>query len=198
MRSKSGFFTFCFGLVPGMGQMYLGYMKRGISLMLMFVGVIFVSALLNIGLLCIVLPVIWAYALFDALNLRTQTPEQAAANPDGFMFDPECFMGENWSKFITKRHSLFGWGLIFIGLYSLYSTFVRPLLWDLYNRFNLMWLRSLLDDVPTLLVAVLLIGLGLYLVKGPSKPDGRPEALAGDYAAEDYTAFRGEGENQNV
>ena len=79
MRSKSGFFTFCFGLVPGMGQMYLGYMKRGISLMLMFVGVIFVSALLNIGLLCIVLPVIWAYALFDALNLRTQTPEQAEA-----------------------------------------------------------------------------------------------------------------------
>ena len=193
MRSKSGFFTFCFGLVPGMGQMYLGYMKRGVSLMLMFCGIIFVSALLNIGLLCIVLPVIWAYALFDALNLRTQTPEQAEANPDDFMFDPESLMGRNWSEFISRRHSLFGWGLIFIGFYSLYRTFVRPLLWDLYNRFNLMWLRSLLDDVPTIVVAVLLIGLGLYLVKGPSKPESRPEALA-----EDYTAFRGEGDGQNV
>ena len=193
MQHKSGLFTFCFGLVPGMGQMYLGYMKRGVSLMLMFTGIIFISALLNIGLLCILLPVVWAYALFDALNLRAQTPEQAEANPDEFMFDPECFMGENWSKFVTKRHSLFGWGLIFVGLYSLYSTLVRPLLWDLYNRFNLVWLRSLLDDIPTVVVAVLLIGLGLYLVKGPSKSGSRPEALT-----EDYTAFRGEGDDQNV
>ena len=189
MQHKSGLFTFCFGLIPGMGQMYLGYMKRGVSLMLMFGGIIFVSGLLNFGWLCILLPIVWAYALFDALNLRAQTPEQAAANPDDYMFDPESVMGQNWSEFISKRHSLFGWGLVFIGFYSLYSTFVRPILRDLYDRFGLWWLRSMLDDVPTLVVAVLLIGLGLYLVKGPSRPDS---------PAEDYTAFRGEGEDRNV
>ena len=29
---KNGFFTFCFAFVPGAGQMYQGYMKRGLSL----------------------------------------------------------------------------------------------------------------------------------------------------------------------
>ncbi len=187
MQRKSGLLTFLCAFVPGMGQMYMGYMKRGLSIMLVFGAVIFVSALLNIGLLCILLPIIWAFSFFDTFNLRGQTPEQAAANPDEFMFDPASFMGENWPKFIAKRHSLFGWLLIFVGLYSLYNTYLRPLLWDLYNTFHLMWLRALLDDIPTLVVAVLIIALGLYLVKGPAKPEP---------PAEDYTAFGGK-EEQN-
>lgn len=185
MRRKSGLLTFCCGLVPGMGQMYLGYMKRGLSLMLVFGGVVFVAALLNLGLLCILLPIIWAYSLFDTFNLRNQTPEEAAQNPDDFLLDPKSLAGENWAKFVEKRHTLFGWLLIFIGAYSLYNAYLRPLLWDLYNTFDLLWLRALLDDIPTLVVAILVIALGLYLVKGPAKPEA---------PAEDYTAFRGEGE----
>ena len=32
---KNGFLTFCCAFIPGAGQMYQGYMKRGLSLMLM-------------------------------------------------------------------------------------------------------------------------------------------------------------------
>ena len=31
---KNGFLTFCCAFVPGAGQMYQGYMKRGLSLIL--------------------------------------------------------------------------------------------------------------------------------------------------------------------
>ena len=32
---KSMFLTFCFSFIPGAGQMYQGYMKRGLSLMIL-------------------------------------------------------------------------------------------------------------------------------------------------------------------
>ena len=31
---KNGFLTFCCAFIPGAGQMYQGYMKRGLSLIL--------------------------------------------------------------------------------------------------------------------------------------------------------------------
>ena len=33
---KNGFLTFCFACIPGAGQMYYGYMKRGLSLITLF------------------------------------------------------------------------------------------------------------------------------------------------------------------
>ena len=69
MQRKSGFLTFCFACLPGAGEMYLGYMKRGLSVMLAFWGLIFVASLLNMGILGILAPVIWAYSFFDTFNL---------------------------------------------------------------------------------------------------------------------------------
>ena len=37
-RKKRGFWTFIFSLIPGAGEMYLGFMKRGVSTMLVFLG----------------------------------------------------------------------------------------------------------------------------------------------------------------
>ena len=74
MQRKSGFLTFCFACLPGAGEMYLGYMKRGLSVMIAFWGLIFVASLLNMGILGILAPIIWAYSFFDTFNLRAQTP----------------------------------------------------------------------------------------------------------------------------
>lgn len=96
MQRKSGFLTFCFACLPGAGEMYLGYMKRGLSVMIAFWGLIFVASLLNMGILGILAPIIWAYSFFDTFNLRAQTPEQVAANPDAYLFDVESIAGSNW------------------------------------------------------------------------------------------------------
>lgn len=34
---KNGFLTFIFACIPGAGQMYYGYMQRGLSLITMFI-----------------------------------------------------------------------------------------------------------------------------------------------------------------
>ena len=41
---KNGFLTFCFSFIPGAGQMYQGYMKRGLSQVTAFVLLIALGA----------------------------------------------------------------------------------------------------------------------------------------------------------
>lgn len=48
---KSRILTFLFALWPGAGQMYLGYMKRGVSLMGVFCLLIAITGFLNLGIL---------------------------------------------------------------------------------------------------------------------------------------------------
>ena len=47
MKRKSGFLTFCLAFCPGAGQMYQGYMKRGTSLVVLFMLIIMLGTLLN-------------------------------------------------------------------------------------------------------------------------------------------------------
>ena len=182
MNRKNGFWTFCFAFIPGGGQMYQGYMKRGLSLMGLFVFVIFLISFLGLGLLALALPVIWAYSFFDTFNIHGQTPEQAAVNPDRYLIDPASLVGENGRWLLNRRHKIIGWALVLMGVYALYANFVRPALWNLVYAFDLVWLQILLDSLSTLVVALLLVGLGVYLLRGgAAKP-------ADD---EDYTAFKG-------
>ena len=67
---KNGFLTFCCAFIPGAGQMYQGYMKRGLSLILTACLIGMVSSLLNPVLLLLV--VVWMYSFFDTFNLRAQ------------------------------------------------------------------------------------------------------------------------------
>lgn len=182
MNRKNGFWTFCFAFIPGGGQMYQGYMKRGLSLMGLFFFVIFLISFLGIGLLALALPVIWAYSFFDTFNIHSQTPEQAAANPDRYLVDPAELVGENGRRLLDRRHKVIGWVLVLMGVYALYANFVSPALWSLVFAYNLLWLQNLLDSLSTLVVAVVLVVLGVYLLRGGSakRPDG-----------EDYTAFKG-------
>ena len=66
---KNGFLTFCCAFIPGAGQMYQGYMKRGLSLILTACCIGMVSSLLNPVLLLLV--VVWMYSFFDTFNLNS-------------------------------------------------------------------------------------------------------------------------------
>ena len=66
----NGFFLFCCACVPGAGQMYLGYMKRGLCLISLFC--LDVMACMMLPFLGVFMPVIWMYSFFDSFNLRRQ------------------------------------------------------------------------------------------------------------------------------
>ena len=80
MKKKNGFLTLVFACFPGAGQMYQGYMKRGISLTLACCTLFSLTMYLYLTYLLIFLIPLWLFSFFDSYNLRAQTPEQAAAN----------------------------------------------------------------------------------------------------------------------
>ena len=44
-KQKRGFWLFIFSLIPGAGEMYMGFKKQGISIMLLFWGTIALASI---------------------------------------------------------------------------------------------------------------------------------------------------------
>lgn len=182
---KSTGLAIFFGLMPGAGHMYLGKMKRGMTLMLLFWGDIALSATLSMGILLMALPVIWFYAFFDNLNLASYSPERLAAAPDEFFFG--LFNGTKVKELalFRKQNALLGWGCVFIGAVMLFNLFARSILeWvmQVFGYDYLGWLWEIYYKLPQMLVAILVIILGVHFMKGGKKQASNDE----------ITPYRGE------
>lgn len=155
---KSRILTFLFALWPGAGQMYLGYMKRGVSLMGVFCLLIAITGFLNLGILFFLLPVIWFYAFFDTLNLRSMNYEFLPQ--DDFLFHLDSLSSGKVLKFFRQRHLLVGILLIVVGIYML-AELILP---TMFYRFNID-LYPFFNALPTILVAAAIIWLGIRLIR---------------------------------
>lgn len=158
--------TFLFSLFPGAGQMYLGYTKRGTSLMLLFMGLCGIIFSLELSILSVLLPVIWFFAFFDSWNIRRMDQAQRIACPDDFL--PHGVLPTNSSQqFLRRYHTALGVGLVLLGVYLFYDILLLPLLAQFLNSLStdFTWLWRLAKRLPTLVVALLLILLGVRLVR---------------------------------
>ena len=55
-KQKHGFWVFIFSLIPGAGEMYMGFKKQGLSIMLLFWGSIALASITGLGWLAMFLP----------------------------------------------------------------------------------------------------------------------------------------------
>ena len=201
---KNGFLTFCFAFIPGAGQMYQGYMKRGLSLVGICCLAIAVASLLSplLNAALAVCCVVWMYSFFDTFNLRAQLGAGMAPADDYLVH-----LGYDISldRLLHRRHKLFGWVLVVLGVYTLYDgllmDFLRDLYWNTDNSWIIRVIYNVMDRVPTVVVCLAVILLGLWLVRGPrQKPDQPPydqmeefyEYGAREDAQEDIHAEAGE------
>ena len=169
MTPKNGFLLFIASCLSGCGQMYQGYMKRGVSLLLAFALVFFISSNFFLGALVLFLPVIWLYAFFDSYSLRAQLAAGTAPE-DGFLFGLSDMDSRRLNALLKKRHSLIGWVLVAVGAYMLYDMLMGQLSGLFFGWFG-EWLYSLLRyGVPRLVITVLVILLGLWFLRGPKAP----------------------------
>ena len=67
-KQKHGFWVFIFSLIPGAGEMYMGFKKQGLSIMLLFWGSIALASITGLGWLAMFLPVIWFYSFFNVIK----------------------------------------------------------------------------------------------------------------------------------
>ena len=154
---KNGFLTFCCAFVPGAGQMYQGYMKRGLSLILAACCIGMVGTLLEPVMLLLL--VVWMYSFFDTFNLRAQILAGTAPEDDYLIhFDPR-------DKKLAR--ALLDQSLLMNTLGDLVYR------WGHFSpAFRALYL--VMDSLPDIVVCVALIVCGVWLVKGPrtaKKPD---------------------------
>jgi hypothetical protein len=167
IRKKSSFLTFIFSLLPGAGQMYMGFMKRGMSLMAAFFLFIFLGAWLEMGLLMLTLPIIWFYSFFDTHNLRSTPDDEFYALEDKYILFPEIG-SDNLKLLQGKYRNIFAAVLIIIGITILWNN-----LFDMLRMILPYYIRDMFSMFsyyfPQLLIGFGIILLGIYLIRGKKK-----------------------------
>ncbi len=142
---KSKGLTFFLSFIPGAGHLYLGLMNRGLQFLILFFGTIFISNILISGMFQFLLPVIWLYCLFDALQQYNKIKESNE------IVDIPLI---SWDRFTKSKH-WFGWILIILGVYL----FVEKLIFETYG-----W--QFTDTFRTIIFSLMLILIGIYMLFG--------------------------------
>ena len=169
MKRKHGFLLFLTSCIPGCGEMYQGYMKRGMSILTIFCGIFALAVLLEIGALAVLMLPVWLFSFFDSYNLRAQT-EADATPADAYLFCLSDMDSRRMNDLLRKRHSLVGWVLVLLGVYILFDTFVGRLMQLLCEWMGQWWLYDVvMRDMPRMVVTIFLIALGIWFIRGPKK-----------------------------
>lgn len=170
-KKKKGFLFFICSLIPGAGEMYLGFFKQGVSIMALFWGAIGLSSWINFAIFIYFIPILWFYSFFRVHNLNSLPDEEFYAVEDKYIFD---FDDKSIKKSLggTMGKRVLAVGLIAVG-FSMILTMLRNMVGNILEWFGLYeemgWFLSFLYDIPQCVIAVLFIILGIHLIKGKKK-----------------------------
>ena len=168
---KNGFLTFIFACIPGAGQMYYGYMQRGLSITMMLILCLMAATVVEpLMFLCLV---IWMYSFFDTYDLIRH---MAAGEPKE---DSLLVLGnyEEIKKLVPQHNRLIGWGLIGFGVWALYDLLIGNWVYKILTNvlgYGHAW--DIINGIPNLVVGGLLVFAGFKLLNmHPAKKNSDDE-----------------------
>ena len=161
-KQKRVFLLFIFSLIPGAGEMYMGFKKQGLSIMLLFWGVFAVGSFTGMDWLIFLIPIIWFYSFFNVHNLKSLSEEEFYSIEDSYVFHMDELAGDI-SSLVSHHRKLTAILLIILG---------ASILWNNIVDFFYMILPGYLADVlgtfayhlPQLVIAVCIILAGIYIL----------------------------------
>lgn len=167
---KSKFLTVCFGACFGAGQMYLGLQKKGLVIMSGTAGFILLAMIVDVPELLVFLPVIWFYALFDALNAY-MLPMEARKQEDDLFFQKLCACSNkgDMEEVYEKRYAYIGWICLFIGGYMLCNYFITSILSFVSQWMHTSFIWRMYRALPRLAFAIVVLAVGYKFVKRGSE-----------------------------
>ncbi len=164
-NKKNRLLTFFISLIPGAGEMYLGFYKMGTSIMALFWGSIVIVCDVFPPALYL-LPVIWFYSFFHTHNLNHLPDEEFYALEDDYLLHLNPQTIRRWCLDHRKETAflclLCGISILWNALDQLlYRIFGQLFTWS--DRIMIL-LNYGSDTVPKVAAAILVIWLGWYLV----------------------------------
>ena len=162
-KKKNRFLLFCFSFLPGAGEMYLGFMKTGISLLSIFAICVMLTGYTGIGIVAFLPFVIWVYSFFHANNLGALSDEEFYRVEDGYLF------GLNETELGSFKDSIVGKYRKALAI-ILWQAFCH-MLWhlvgsDFYYEYISRFTGIVSDDLPKVIIALVVIWLGVKLIQG--------------------------------
>ncbi|MEH7253312.1 hypothetical protein V7111_14385 [Neobacillus niacini] len=141
-------------IFPGAGHLYLGLQRRGIQLMAAFLFSIYILDILRLGIFLFLVPIIWFYSFFDAMQKVSKYGEEEIEDVPII-------------SYLVNHQKWVGIGLVVMGLYYLLMHVLIPVFSPMISniiQIDLMyWVQRYFQ---TGLVCVLLIGGGIKLLAG--------------------------------
>ncbi len=165
IKKKNGFMTFICSLIPGAGEMYLGFMKEGLSIMCLTFGMFIGSTFLNIDWFIYGVIIIWFYSLFNVHNKVSLTDEEFYMLEDRYLFQLESLLPEG--KLNGKQSRVFGWILLFLGISIIWRPSIRNLLAVLRTYISSDFadvVGNYLYSIPQFIIAAILIISGVRMI----------------------------------
>lgn len=171
-KRKSKFWLFIFSFVPGAGEMYMGLMKMGISLMLGFMLSIAVIAITNISVLSVIAITIYIYCFFHAHNIGSMDEADFQALEDTYLFGFDN-LDQIRMKMSGKYRPAVAVVLIIMGVIMLANVGFN-LLCEIFGWDNV-YLSKIYyfvrDEVPRLLIGIAIIWGGITMLRGKKVKD---------------------------
>lgn len=162
MKKKSGFLTFCFSLVPGAGQMYQKYMKRGLSIMILFFVFAAFAIMLSTPIFALPMVIIYIYSFFDTFNIRNKETEEEEPH-DVYIWN-ELLGSSKFDTKLFKKNKALGVVFILAGIYLLCNN----VLLNLANYYDLYFLEDIIRIIsrylPALIISILSIFIGMKML----------------------------------
>ena len=166
-NKKSSLWRFFFSLIPGAGEMYMGFLKMGVSLMSLFIAIIFIASSLHLGSLVVIDFIVWFYSFFHVHNLASLSDEEFYALEDHYLFcsiDPAMQQAD----FMKQNKKIIAAVLIFIGVVmtweSCLSILRNMIPWELYKQ-----IAHFTYEIPKFCVGIVIIILGILMIRGKKK-----------------------------
>ena len=166
MKQKRGrVSTFLCSLIPGAAEMYMGFMKNGISLMTIFILCFVIPSVLRVSDVFILFAVlVWFYSFFHAGNLAKCRDEEFQNLKDEYV----------WATFIEGKEikitnpTLRKWGAIILIVYGVSQLWNNISGWIYRLIPDHMWdvAAMFVDDIPQVLISIVIIIIGCKLIAG--------------------------------
>ena len=164
-RKKSKFLTFIFSLLPGAGEMYMGFMKMGVSLMAEFFGIIFLATVTDVSQLLMIDIILWFYAFFHVHSIAGASDEEFRQLEDKYLIPFYESNPGRQSKMMRRFCSIV---LIVLGAFMLWNMGIKML-------GSILYLPGV-QYIPKILVAIGLIVLGIVMIQGKKEALDQEEA----------------------
>ena len=176
-RKKNKFWTFVFSFVPGAAEMYMGFMKSGVSLLtICILPILLIGMLYGENYFMILSFIVYVVGFFHALNIAHMPDEEFEICEDRYIW--EEFIDTkaiNISSITLKKWTAIA--LIFLGACGIWAV-LRENVLDMFSwlpESDFLIMENIMNAVPRLAFSILVIVIGIMIIRG--KKNKLPEEI---------------------